>query len=64
MSEKNVERFLEANDAFNRGDLEAVLARYDANSRKSDCTTLDRKAARVYETEGHRFESCRARSVR
>src|SRR5262245_561848 len=31
MSEENVERFLEAADAFNRGDIEAVLARYDPN---------------------------------
>ena len=29
MSEENVERFLEAAEAFNRGDIEAVLARYD-----------------------------------
>ena len=31
MSEENVERFLEAAEAFNRGDIEAVLARYDHN---------------------------------
>jgi ketosteroid isomerase-like protein len=31
MSEENVERFLEAAEAFNRGDIEGVLARYDQN---------------------------------
>src|SRR3954449_6789017 len=37
--------------------LKSVLS-----GRNSDSTGLHRKAARVYETEGHRFESCRARS--
>jgi hypothetical protein len=41
MSQENVERFLEVNEAFNRGDIEAVLAR-PAVTRIRHCDRRER----------------------
>jgi hypothetical protein len=42
--------------------IAAVMSEVGSWRLKVRLTGRDRKAARVYETEGHRFESCRARS--